>query len=126
MLNPSPRHVIKYGRPIPQHVTAESVDSARHWFDTLPNTQFERLEWESHAWPGGYEIHYYVHTGEELCHNCANNNLRLTIDPDIHDWYIVASAIHWEGPPLICSHCGREIASAYGDPEDEDAQNHQA
>ena len=30
---------------------------------------------------------------------------------------IVNRFIHWEGPPIHCDHCGREIASEYGDPD---------
>lgn len=115
-MKPEPRHVLvgDYGKYY------ESANSARSFMRLMPQVQFSHLEWLSYAWPGGYEIHYVTHTGDVLCHKCANDNLMQTIDPDSHDWFIVGADVHWEGAPLICDHCGREIESEYGDPDAED------
>ena len=119
-MNVQPRHVLQYGAPIPQSVTTECAESARFCFTTWPDVTFSHLEWGSHAWPGGYQIHYVTKDGGVLCHNCANDNLMRTIDPDDEQFYIVDGDVHWEGAPLMCDHCGREIESEYGDPDAED------
>lgn len=115
---PCPTHVLvgDYGK---YH---ENANSARGLLQLMPQVQFSHLEWETYAWPGGYEIYYIVHDGGVLCHNCANDELMRTIDPDFHDWYIVASDVLWEGPSIYCDHCNREIQSTYGDPDAEDSE----
>lgn len=116
----NPMHVllqaIPFGVPCKWY---KSAKSARELLEQFPDFTFSHLEWESYAWPGGYEIAYLTHCGGLLCHQCANANLKLTIDPDTHDWYIVDADIHWEGSALSCDHCNREIQSAYGDPSKE-------
>lgn len=118
----SPNHVLlqptAFGKPIPWY---EPTERARDLLEQFPDFAFSHLEWESYIWPGGYEITYVTHGGGSLCHQCANTNLELTIDPDAHDWYIVAGYVNWEGPTTICDHCGRDIESAYGDPSEEAA-----
>lgn len=112
-----PRHVIRYGRPIPQNIVAETTESARTWFDLFADTTFHHLEWDKFAWPGGYQIHYITEDGGILCYDCANVEIMRTIDPDDAQFYIVDSDVLWEGPSLICDHCYREIKSEYGDPD---------
>ena len=114
-------------KPEPKHVLVGdcgkyygSANSARSFMRLMPQVQFSHLEWESHAWPGGYQITYIVKDGGVLCHQCANNELMRTIDPYDDQFYIVGADVHWEGPPIYCDHCGREIASEYGDPDAED------
>lgn len=117
----SPNHVLlqplAFGKPIPWY---ESPDRARDILDQLPSFSFSHLEWESHAWPGGYEIHYTTKDGGVLCHQCANDNLWLTIDPDLDQWHIVDGDVYLEGPALQCDHCGCDIKAAYGDPWEEE------
>jgi hypothetical protein len=79
---------------------------------------------DRYAFPGGYEFHYLTADGGALCHGCANreNGSIASTGPSpdgIEDdqWRIVNRFIHWEGPPIHCDHCGREIASEYGDPD---------
>lgn len=119
---PCPRHVLlqpmKFSEPIPWYETAER---ARELLDPSEFT-FSHLEWEAYAWPGGYEIYYIVHDGGVLCHNCANDELMRTIDPDDDQFYIIDSDVLWEGPSIYCDHCNREIQSAYGDPNAEDSE----
>ena len=122
----NPQHIISYSTgldaSIGQRVITENTESARSWFETWPDVKFVGLEWPAYAWPGGYEIHYLTHTCDVLCHQCANDNLALTIDPDLHDWYITEGDSHWEGPPLYCDHCRREIKAVYGDPDAEEEE----
>lgn len=78
---------------------------------------------EHTAWPGGYPIIYVDacegrgtcpdnDPGSVLCSDCATDHEDKggKVAPDVH----------YEGAPEECSSCGREIASAYGDPEKED------
>lgn len=79
------------------------------------------LRWPSYAWPGGYEIHYITADGGVLCHECANKELERTLDAGDCQFHIIGQEIHWEGQPLTCDHCNRDIESCYGDPEEQEA-----
>lgn len=80
------------------------------------------------AWPGGYPLVYVTRDAEELCPPCANGDngsiahtgcvghKRCAEDDD--EWCIVGVDVHYEGPPILCVHCGKGIESAYGDPDD--------
>lgn len=75
-----------------------------------------------YAWPGGYPLLFVMTDGECLCPKCARDNralLRVALrDNDRRSgWHPAGLAIHWEGLPEICAHCGTEIPSAYGDPD---------
>jgi hypothetical protein len=67
----------------------------------------------AYAWPGGYPIAYFADSGETFCPECANQD---EAEPEITAW-----DIHCEGQPLQCDGCSKEIASAYGDPDEVDA-----
>jgi hypothetical protein len=69
----------------------------------------------AYAWPGGYPIVYVSSEGFEYCPDCANQE---DADPKILDY-----AIHWEGEPIICDGCGKEIESAYGVPEENENES---
>lgn len=80
-----------------------------------------------YAWPGGYPCALMMADGECIDAQAARENykqvLRATRDALLggyadRDWRAVCVFIHWEGEPLICAHSGREIASAYGEPEE--------
>jgi hypothetical protein len=64
-----------------------------------------------YALPGGYPLFYLDKDNNVLCADCANEN-------DEFDQPIVEYDIHYEGEPLTCDHCGKEIESAYGVPEE--------
>ena len=72
------------------------------------------------AWPGGYPLYYLCGDNGVLCPDCANGkngseaNEHASDDPQ---WHLVAVDVHWEGDPLVCSHCNAQIESAYGIPE---------
>lgn len=59
--------------------------------------------------PGAYPIYYVSKSSEISCYDCASEQPEWI---EIHD-------IHWEGPPMICEGCNKEIESAYGDPDEE-------
>lgn len=63
----------------------------------------------AYAWPGGYPIVYLDKNGCVVCPDCAFND---AIAGSYFGPY--TPAIHWEGDPLFCDECGKEIASAYG------------
>ena len=65
---------------------------------------------------GSYPILYLTKGGSDLCADCATKalyQLAEEFDPPI------AHAPYYEGPPINCDDCNREIESAYGDPEEE-------
>jgi hypothetical protein len=67
----------------------------------------------AYAWPGGYPIIYLTASNDVLCPDCANKPVDEYSDPP------VSYGPFWEGEPLTCDDCGKEIESAYGDPEAE-------
>ena len=80
--------------------------------------RLDHKEWERWAWPGGYPIYYLCADGGVLCSKCANEQIKLTSDPEIdHQWQIVVADINYEDPYLVCDHCGEFCESAYGEPE---------
>jgi hypothetical protein len=73
------------------------------------------------AWPGGYPIYYTTRDGGTLCPACANgeNGSDAALPgQDDPQWHVVAADIHWEGDPMMCDHCYKDIESAYGVPEE--------
>lgn len=74
-----------------------------------------------YAWPGGYPVVLIMADGECLCDKCAKENFRLisksTRDKLRDGWQAAGTQIHWEGAPLACANCNKEIESAYGEPE---------
>lgn len=71
-----------------------------------------------YAWPGGYPRYAITDDGGALCPACCKDERELIDNAyDKDGWKVIASAIHWEGAPIICDHCSAEIPSAYGDPD---------
>lgn len=101
-----------YGGPIPWY---EPANQARELLEQFPDFTFSHLEWQSYAWPGGYEIVYVVKDGGILCHQCANAELMRTLDPDDNQFHIVGDFIYWEDTDLFCDHCNRKIGPEYGE-----------
>lgn len=124
MKNTHPDHVLL--QPMPLGMTPikwyEQNDSARGVMAQFPDFTFSHLEWQSHCFPGGYEIYYIVDDGGTLCHQCANKELERTIDPDDSQFYIVDRDVNWEDV-LGCDHCGRLIGPEYGDEDEDEGDN---
>lgn len=78
--------------------------------ETIPRYYFV-----SAAFPGGYPIVYYYPDGDSLCPDCMNELDGVDPLPTMY-------AVHEEGAPEICSHCGAETESAYGDPYADERQ----
>lgn len=78
---------------------------------------------EPYAFPGGYPKVLIMLDGECICAKCAKENYRLisleTRKRYRGGWQAVGVDIHWEGAPMVCSHCNAEIESAYGEPDNE-------
>lgn len=72
-----------------------------------------------YAWPGGYPMALMMLDGEVIDSKAARENYRLIRRETGRDWTPIDVFIHWEGEPLICAHSGREIESAYGNPDSE-------
>jgi hypothetical protein len=68
---------------------------------------------EAYAWPGGYQMLYYV-DGDAVCPKCIMEVLRETYMTGSED---ILRDIFYEGAPEVCSHCNEEVESAYGDPD---------
>ena len=67
-------------------------------------------DYPAFAWPGGYNLYYFAEsTGQIFCSECASQE---DANPEITDY-----DIHWEGEPLYCDGCGKEIESSYGIPD---------
>lgn len=77
---------------------------------------------QTHAWPGGYPKILIMTDGATLCAKCARAEYRQISYATRHGlrdgWGAHGVTIHWEGPAECCAHCGAEIESAYGDPEE--------
>lgn len=67
------------------------------------------------AWPGGYPVVFVTSDGDILCAACAK-------DAVLNNRESVYTDIYYEGPAECCAGCNREIESAYGDPDAEDAE----
>ena len=74
-----------------------------------------------YCWPGGYPSVLLMADCEVIDCKAARENYRQVRRAmrDLQDmqWRPVGVEIHWEGPPLICAHSGREVQSAYGETE---------
>ncbi len=63
---------------------------------------------------GGYPVLYFT-ACIEICADCANKD-----ESQISD-LVTGCEVYYEGPTIQCEDCGKDIESAYGDPdEDED------
>ena len=90
----------------PQEATA--------WLAQFMGNRVVGHQWESHAFPGGYEIHYITADGGVLCRHCANENIELTVEYD-EQWRIVARDTNYEDDDCYCDNCNRKIQPAYGE-----------
>lgn len=70
----------------------------------------------AYAWPGGYPLHYYSKRGDTFCADCANQS---DAEPEIVD-----ADIALEGPSDYCEGCGKELETAYGDPDKDSGPLH--
>ena len=80
---------------------------------------------QPNAFPGGYPKALFMTDGECLCAKCAKENYRLIstalrTDDKWSGWHPFGVDIYWEGAPIICAHCGGQIESAYGEPENDE------
>jgi hypothetical protein len=90
----------------------------KRWGRPLDTSPIAPCELDAYAWPGGYQIMYYI-GGDPVCPSCIMGVLRgHTVTDDCE----ILRDIFYEGSPETCSECGEEIESAYGDPDapDED------
>ena len=75
-----------------------------------------------YSWPGGYPTYLVMGDGGVIDARSAKENYPQILEALRHrgtnlQWEPYQVHIHWEGPPLICAHSGREIESAYGEAE---------
>jgi len=72
---------------------------------------------------GGMHILFLMGDDEPMCFDCVKENPE-EINSEMNEpcdrrWQIKTDFAHWEGQPLECSHCYKELPSHYGDPEEE-------
>lgn len=82
------------------------------------NKKIVSEKYPHHSELGGYPLYYLMSDAGVLCPQCVNENQSLD-DADDPQWHVHGSDVHWEGPPLTCDHCNKDIPSAYGDPDEE-------
>lgn len=80
---------------------SEHLDDIRDEHGKLP----------AYAWPGGYPVTYVTRDGLEICPDCANRETDPSQAP-------IGGGVYWEGPTVQCDDCGRDMESAYGDPNE--------
>ena len=68
---------------------------------TIGAKMFQKLE--KYAFPGRYQVTYLNEDDDTLCPHCAMIEQREA-----------TSFVHWEGDPLYCERCSKEIESEYG------------
>lgn len=101
------------GDEIPTVLTA--LGHRHEWEQHLPpairvmvlHAGTERARLPAYIWPGGYSIMYLSQGGSALCARCADRDDVGYDDP------IVAQAVNWEDPQLLCDDCGSKMESAY-------------
>jgi hypothetical protein len=72
----------------------------------------------AYAWPGGYQMFYLCKDNSVLCPTCANKlDQNPPGEPVLDSEILDACDVHWEGEPLYCEECNREIESSYGVPD---------
>ena len=110
-----PNHVILQPSTIDPIKWYEQGPRAREVMAQFPDFTFSHLEWQSHTFPGGYEITYVTEDNAMICHGCANKELDRTIDPDDEQFYIVDAFVNYEDDSCFCDHCNRQIEPGYGE-----------
>lgn len=70
----------------------------------------EQGSYPAYAWPGGYPLFYLDKQNNCLCPECASREVDQSQE-------VIACDVHWEGDAITCDDCGRQIESAYGNPE---------
>ena len=83
--------------------------------DDLNRVTNEHGKLEAYAWPGGYDIAYYVQEGAMICAFCANDARDRGFDrfddgTGNADWSVTAFDVtdSWDASEP-CDHCGREL-----------------
>lgn len=90
-------------------------------------SQANNLKWYKEnpfAWPGGYQLNALMGDGETLCFDCVTTEEEVyegenpPQDGNDPAWQFVTAEVYWEGPPIQCAHCNKELRSEYGDPDE--------
>ncbi len=73
------------------------------------------------TWPGLYPLFFICDDGGSLCFDCVRKEFRRIASSMIGNckdgWFIIACEVNWEDTECFCSHCNRQIESAYGNDE---------
>lgn len=85
-------------------------------------TQVKQAIREPYAWPGGYPVYTVMADGELLCADCARQNYRQIVGDTLArfggSWRAAGAGVKWEGPVEHCCNCGKDLDSAYGNPDE--------
>ena len=76
---------------------------------------------ETHVWPGGYSLAFFMHDGETICGKCANgeNGSMASTETDDDQWRVIGADVLWEGPAETCCHCNAEMPTEYGETDND-------
>ena len=74
------------------------------------NTEKQHREFNAFSSVGSYPLVYLDKNNNALCHVCARDAFEEWGEETTCDCY-------FEGPPICCDSCSKEIESAYGDPD---------
>lgn len=67
---------------------------------------------QAHTPVGCYPLVATLNNGEVLCSKCVQFSLEDCLLED--DLYKITSVdVYWEGPPMVCDQCGRQMPAAY-------------
>ena len=84
---------------------------------------------QPYAWPGGYPIYCYTDDGETAHPKCVEAEYQRfrssTLNKEKDGYQIIAVDVYWEGPDVDCCICNKPCESAYGDPEDDQKEDHE-
>ena len=67
------------------------------------------------AWPGGYQIFYYVYADNEHMHCCPDCTNKKDFYEEFEDVNRVEAFINWEDQNLTCDVCEQNIPASYGE-----------
>ena len=115
---PSPTHVFFEERYQMSHFV--HADTSRQWHEQFPDHKFVYLKWDTHTFPGLYNIVYYTKDNGCLCAKCANRYdiLHRTLNPEDDQFHIVGCDVLDDSDPdndTYCDHCHQQINAVYDD-----------
>lgn len=129
-----PEQIRKFLGIAVDHPASRSLDTSTYQKSDDPEAGFERERYNPHgdvmghlpSNADGYPLIYYTGDGDPLCAGCATAELDEERGFRGRGGDLEFVDIYYEGPTEFCSDCGKEIESAYGDPDAEEGEEKEA